>query len=99
MHDILFKAGLHPQKKISKMSKEDIKLLYSSILDILNLSVEKGTCHYEMDFFGQEGGYDLADFLVGYKENGEPCPVCKEPIITVKVAGSSTFICPVCQKL
>jgi len=99
MHDILFKAQLHPQKKISDMSREDIERLYHSMLDVLNFSLDKGTCEYEKDFFGHEGGYGIEDFLVGYRENGEPCPVCSEPIIAMKTGSTTSFLCPVCQKI
>ena len=97
MHDILFKARLHPQKKISDMNEKDIKLLYSSIKDVLNLSREKGSLAYESDFFGKKGGFAVDDFLVGYKENGK-CPVCGEGIVSIKTGNTSTFICPACQK-
>lgn len=97
MHDILFKAHLHPQKKISDMSGEEIKLLYSTITELLNLSQEKGAFAYESDFFGQKGGFTMDYFLVGYKEN-QPCPVCGETIVSIKTGSTSTFICPACQK-
>lgn len=96
MHDILFKANLHPKKKISDMSGEEIKLLYSAIIEILNLSREKGAFAYESDFFGQKGGFTTDCFLVGYKEN-QPCPVCGEAIVSIKTGSTSTFICPACQ--
>jgi len=98
MHDILFKAGLHPQRKISDMSSDDIKRLYDSIFATLDLSRQKGSFNYEKDFFGQEGGYSMDDFHVGYKEN-QPCPVCETEIISIKTGSTSTFICPGCQKL
>lgn len=98
MHDILFKARLHPQKKISDMSEEDVELLYTSIMDVLNLSRKKGTFFYESDFFGQKGGYTMDDFLVGYKEN-QPCPVCGDTIVSIKTGSTSTFICPSCQTI
>ncbi|HHT86025.1 MAG: zinc finger domain-containing protein [Bacillota bacterium] len=98
MHDILFKARLHPQKKISNMDGDQIKLLYASITDILNLSRQKGGFAYEGDFFGQKGGYTRDYFLVGYKEN-QPCPVCGEAIELIKTGSTSSFICPACQKL
>ena len=98
MHDILFKARLHPQKKISDMSVDDIKLLYDSIIQVLNFSREKGTFAYESDFFGQKGGFGTDDFLVGYKEN-QPCPICGETITSIKTGSTSTFICPVCQNI
>ena len=98
MHDILFKAHLHPQKKISDMNEDDTKRLFNSMMDVLNLSHKKGSFAYESDFFGQKGGFTLDDFLVGYKENGT-CPECGENIVSIKAGSSSTFICPVCQKL
>lgn len=98
MHDILFKARLHPQKKISDMGGDEIELLYSNITELLNLSREKGAFAYESDFFGQKGGFTMDYFLVGYKEN-QPCPVCGETIVSIKTGSSSTFICPACQKV
>jgi formamidopyrimidine-DNA glycosylase len=97
MHDILFKARLHPKRKISDMDEEDIKRLYDSILDVLNFSREKGTFAYEKDFFGNKGGYTTEYFLVGYKEN-KPCPACGETIVSIKTGSTTSFICPSCQR-
>jgi len=96
MHDILFKARLHPQRKISEMSGDEVKLLFESITELMNLSRENGTFAYENDFFGQKGGFTTDFFLVGYKEN-QPCPACGENIVQIKTGSTSTFICPVCQ--
>jgi formamidopyrimidine-DNA glycosylase len=97
MHDILFKARLHPKTKISAMDEGDVMRLYDSIMEILTLSRDKGAFAYEMDFFGQKGGYTMDDFLVGYKE-GKPCPACGETIVSIKTGGSASYICPACQK-
>ena len=98
MHDILFKAKLHPQKKISEMNGNEISLLYYSIIEVLNLSRDKGAFAYENDFFGQKGNFTTDYFLIGYIEN-QPCPVCGENIISIETGSTSTFICPDCQKL
>ena len=98
MHDILFSAKLHPKKKISEINENEIKLLYDSMMKVLNLSREKGSFAYENDFFGQKGEFTEQYFLVGYREN-QPCPVCSENIILIKTGSTSTFICPDCQKL
>lgn len=97
MHDILFKARLHPQKKIADMDANEIELLYYSIIQLLNESRKKGSFAYESDFFGQKGGFTMDHFLVGYKEN-QPCPVCSETIVSIKTGSTSTFVCPACQK-
>ena len=98
MHDILFKARLHPQKKISDMSGEEAERLYGSIIEVLALSRERGAFAYESDFFGQKGGFTMDCFLVGYKE-GQPCPVCGEAIIQIKTGGTAAYICPACQRI
>ncbi|MCL2571623.1 MAG: hypothetical protein FWE11_04400 [Defluviitaleaceae bacterium] len=98
MHDILFKAGLHPQRKISDMTLEDVERLYKSILDILSTSRDKGSFSYESDFFGEKGGFGMDDLHIGYKEH-QPCPACGEEIVSIKTGSTSTFICPKCQKL
>lgn len=98
MHDILFKAHLHPLKKISELSDDEISVLYNSIMEHLSLSREKGAFAFEGDFFGQKGGFTMDYFLVGYKEK-QPCPVCGEPIVSIKTGSTSSFICPTCQKI
>jgi formamidopyrimidine-DNA glycosylase len=42
MHDILFRARLHPRRKISDMDEGDIRRLYDSITGILSTSRSKG---------------------------------------------------------
>ena len=98
MHDILFKAGLHPQKKISDMTADDIKRLYAGIFEILDTSRSKGSFSYENDFFGKAGEYTVEDFLVGYRDD-KPCPTCGEIIVQLKTGSTSSLICPGCQKI
>jgi formamidopyrimidine-DNA glycosylase len=80
------------------MDETEIKQLFESITDILNLSREKGTFAYESDFFGQKDGFTMDYFLIGYKEN-QPCPVCGETIVSIKTGSTASFICPACQKI
>lgn len=98
MHDILFEARLHPQRKISDMDAESIKRLHVSILSVLGRSRDKGSFAYEMDFFGQKGNFGQADLIIGYKEN-QPCPLCATPITTLKTGSTSSYICPSCQQI
>jgi formamidopyrimidine-DNA glycosylase len=55
MHDISFKAHLHPQEKTSDVSEDEIKTLHSCIREFLNLSREKGTFAHESDLFWTKG--------------------------------------------
>ena len=97
IQDILFRSGLHPDQNSSTMEEEDFKILYQSIKEQLEKSREKGGCAFEMDFFGERGGFGLDDFYIGYKE-GEPCPRCGTLIQKIRLGGTASYFCPNCQK-
>jgi formamidopyrimidine-DNA glycosylase len=96
--DILFKAKLHPNRKISTLSKKEKGDLYHAVRDVLNHSIELKGLAYELDFYGQKGKFAVEDFLVGYK-TGKPCPECGTTIEKVKTGSTSSYICPKCQTL
>ena len=98
IQDILFKAKLHPNRKISALSKKEISSLYKAIGDVLNRSIRLGGLAYEKDFYGQNGKFAINEFLVGYK-TGKPCPTCKSAIEKIKTGSTSSYICPKCQTL
>lgn len=98
IQDILFKARLHPNRKISTLSEKEITNLYYGIETILSRSIQLGGLAYEKDFYGQKGKFAINEFLVGYK-TGKPCPTCETPIIKIKTGSTSSYICPKCQPL
>ena len=98
VQDILFKAKLHPNRKISDLSKKEISDLYSAIINVLNRSIRLGGLAYERDFYGRRGKLTVNKFLVGYK-TGKPCPICGTLIEKIKTGGTHSYICPKCQLL
>jgi formamidopyrimidine-DNA glycosylase len=98
VHDILFLAGLHPNRKIDTLSDEEIDGLWQGIQDGLVPSMKKGGAFYERSLRGKRGRFVFDDILVGYRE-GQPCPVCGAKIVKIKTGSTSTFICPKCQSL
>ena len=98
IQDILFKAKLHPNRKISTLSEKEISNLFGAIRDVLNHSIKLGGLAYEKDFYGQSGNFTINEFLVGYK-TGKPCPTCKTPIEKIKTGSTSSYICPKCQTI
>lgn len=96
IQDILFRAGLHPNRKISQISEEGRKLLFAVIGENLKKAAAFGGLAYEKDLYNQPGRFK--DFLVGYKE-GQPCPRCGVAIEKIKTGGTASFICPSCQSL
>lgn len=98
IHDILFLAKIHPLRRVDSLTSEEMDQLYEGIQKGLRPSLEKGGAFYEVNLFGQKGGFTMEDILVGYREN-QPCPTCQTPIIKIKTGSTSSFICPKCQIL
>jgi len=96
--DIMFKAKLYPNRKISTFSEKEIIGLYNAIQDVLHRSIQLGGLAYERDFYGQRGKFTADHFLVGYKQ-GKPCPECGTTIEKIKTGTTSSYICPKCQTL
>lgn len=98
IQDILFKAGLHPLRKIGNLTNTDVRALHQAVLDVLYESIRLGGLKYERDLYGRRGRYGAERFLVGYKEN-KPCPKCGTVIVKIKTGSTSSYICPKCQRL
>jgi len=97
VQDILFRARLHPNRKISTMSEEEKEGLHKAIVEVLNRSIKFGGSAFEVDFYGKKGKSALDDFLVGYKP-GKPCPRCETTIEKIRTGSTASYICPKCQQ-
>ena len=94
IQDVLFKAKLHPARRIPDIAEQERKALFQAIRDNLRAATELGGLAYERDLHGRHGRFK--DFLVGYKE-GQPCPECAATIQKVRTGSTAQFICPKCQ--
>jgi len=98
VQDILFRARLHPSRRTSTLTGDEVHRLYKAILKTLGWSVKLGGLAYERDFYGHMGGFTSKEFLVGYKE-GRSCPICGTIIRKIRTGSTATYICPKCQML
>jgi formamidopyrimidine-DNA glycosylase len=98
IQDILFGARLHPNRRISTLTREEKIGLYNSIHNVLESSIKLRGLTYEKDFYGKNGGFTSKEFLVGYK-TGQPCPECGTKIEKVRTGSTSSYICPKCQQI
>lgn len=98
IHDILFKAKIHPQKPVNSLEPSQIDNLFEIMGQNLNYSIDMKGLAYEKDFYGKNGRFTKDNFLVAYKE-GEKCPDCSAVIEKIKTGSTSSYICPECQKL
>ncbi|MBN1135506.1 MAG: Fpg/Nei family DNA glycosylase [Anaerolineae bacterium] len=97
IQDPLFKAKVHPLRPIHTLSDEEIAALWQAIRDTLQESIDAGGAPFELNLYGQKGGWN-ANFLVGYRE-GQPCPVCGTAVEKIKTGSTASYICPSCQSL
>jgi formamidopyrimidine-DNA glycosylase len=95
LQDILFRAKLHPKRKVADLSKTERKTLYNAIRKTLNEAVRRGGGEFEVDLYDQPGRYKR---LVGEHMKGKPCPACGTTIEKLSVLGGSVYVCPSCQK-
>lgn len=95
--EALWGAKLHPSTKVGLVSFASIKKLYTEIVTVLQLSIEKGgsTDKNYVNAEGKKGSY--IDFARVFRRENLPCPRCGTTIIKIRVAGRGTHICPKCQ--
>jgi len=94
----LWGAKIHPASLVSSIPKAKLVSLYSSLRDVLRLSIKKGgsTDRNFVDSEGRAGSY--LSFANVFRRNNQPCPRCGTIIEKTRVAGRGTHFCPYCQK-
>jgi len=98
-NEALWRAKIHPEKNIGKLSKSETKLLYQAIKDVLRIGVKLGGESFS-DYRkpdGSKGDFDTERRV--YKREGQKCYRCKAKIKRIKFGGRSAFFCPSCQKI
>jgi formamidopyrimidine-DNA glycosylase len=98
VHDVLFMARLHPLRPIDTLTDGEVDGLAEAINGGLQSSIDKGGAFYELNLYGQKGGFTMEDILIGYQD-GKPCPICGTAIEKIRTGSTSSFICPSCQPL
>lgn len=96
--EICFYAKVHPTKLINKLTKEEIKKVYTAIKTILPKAISSRGSSVDtyVDAFGRQGGF--VPYLTVYGRENQPCKVCQTLIKRVKIGGRSSYFCPSCQK-
>jgi formamidopyrimidine-DNA glycosylase len=95
LQDILWKAEFSPRRKLSTLTESNLRVLFTSVTQILTEMTRKGGRDTEKDLFGEPGGYAVA---MSAKNNGCPCPRCGTAITKEAYLGGSIYYCRQCQK-
>jgi formamidopyrimidine-DNA glycosylase len=94
----LFNAKIRPDIKASKIKPAQLKILYKSIIKVLNKAIANRGSSVDdyLDGFGNSGKFQ--NLLKVYGRTGEKCKKCKSTIKRIVLGGRSTHYCPRCQK-
>ena len=96
LQDILFRAKMHPKKKVNTLSDEDRGVLFSSLKTTISEMTVQGGRDTELDVFGRPGGYKT---ILSKNTVSKPCPVCGTTIKKEAYMGGSVYYCDNCQRL
>ncbi|MFN3430967.1 MAG: bifunctional DNA-formamidopyrimidine glycosylase/DNA-(apurinic or apyrimidinic site) lyase [Candidatus Sericytochromatia bacterium] len=97
--EALFLAGIHPGRKVTGLSDDELHRIYEAIVQVLHDGIEhRGTSAVRglyRDIFGKKGSHQ--EHLRVFRRQGEPCPGCEGVVEQIVVSGRQTFLCPCCQ--
>lgn len=97
--EILFGAGLRPERNSETLTPQEIRRLYRSMVETLQEAIKhRGSSLADeqyRDLFGDVGEYQRLHNV--YDREGQACPRCRSTIVRLKAAGRSSFYCPHCQ--
>lgn len=91
--DIVYKARIHPKRKVSDLSNEEKRALYDAIKHVLHERIRLSGKSQFYDLYGKQGRYTAAISL-----NTKTCSVCGSPVEKIGVGGGYVYFCPKCQK-
>jgi formamidopyrimidine-DNA glycosylase len=96
--EALFRAGLHPERSVARVSPGRWELLAASLVAVLEQAIAEGgtTLNDFADGAGNAGEFQVS--LSVYGREDEDCPRCGRLIRRRVQAGRSTFYCPGCQR-
>ena len=96
--EILFRAGIHPLARASRLTKLRVAALHKSMLDILHAAIEKkgSSISDYVDADNQRGSFQESHLVYGRK--GMPCGSCGAAIRRIVVGQRGTHYCPKCQR-
>lgn len=96
LQDILFRAGIHPRRKLATLEEGDVERLFGTLKSLLTKMTRRGGRDTEKDLFDVAGGYAVQ---LSRKTCAAPCPVCGGPIVKEAYLGGAVYYCPCCQPL
>jgi len=98
--EILWRAGVHPERRVSKIKEKEMKLMFRAMRKVLSKGIDFGgdSMSDYRNLLGRPGKFQEHHKV--YQLTGEKCqkPRCKGIIERIVIAGRSTHFCFTHQK-
>jgi len=98
--DVLFVAKIHPSKKVSELSDDQVNKLSQTILDLPRQSYNTDSVTNDLGrvkkLLAQGSSLEDARFWT-FRRDGLPCYDCGALIIKKKMGGQACYLCETCQ--
>lgn len=94
LQDILYRAKIHPKRRVVDITEDEQHALYDAIRGTLTQMVELGGRDSERDLYGDKGRYVR---ILDSRTKGTPCPECGTTIVKIQYLGGACYLCPSCQ--
>jgi len=96
LQDILYKAGIHPKRRIGTLADNERNTLFHSVKSTLKEMTEQRGRDTTRDLFGRPGGYRTR---LSQNTLDKPCPICGGTIVKQPYMGGSIYFCDGCQRM
>jgi formamidopyrimidine-DNA glycosylase len=96
LQDILYKAKIHPKRRVETLTDGERHALFHSVKSILKEMTVQGGRDTKLDLFGKPGNYQT---MLCKNTVNKPCPVCGTIIKREAYMGGSIYYCEKCQEL
>ena len=96
LQDILWRARLHPKRKMNTLSDSDVHNLFDVLKQTLAEMAAAGGRDTERDIFGNYGCFRT---VMSRNNKAGICPVCGDSIIRFAYLGGNVYVCETCQPL
>jgi formamidopyrimidine-DNA glycosylase len=97
--EVLFSAGIRYDRGSDRLSSQDVRRLYRSLVETLQEALKAGGTSWGdsefADLQGNPGQFQLE--LKVYERDGEACRRCRHAIVKASFNGRNTYFCPQCQ--
>lgn len=97
--EILFAAGLRPDRDVSSLSTQEIRRFYRAVVETLHEAAKHRGVTTAVDGYvdsaGERGGW--TGEMQAYERDGRACLRCRSVISKIRVSNKTAYICEDCQ--